>query len=308
MNSTLPEGTWHASYDFDVCVVGHITRDIVRVGQTTRMSPGGTAYYTATALRRLGLNVAVVTKGARNDREFLVRELREDTVAVFWKEAKATSAFENTYGEDDLGTRVQTIKAMGTPFSAKDVEGISASAVHLGPLVNMDMPLQVLKQAATKAKIVSLDVQGLVRPACLGRVTQQGWPDKETWLECVHILKADETEAFILSGEKDVKRAAAALAALGAREVIITLASRGSLVYANSILYNIPAWPSTKVVDPTGCGDTYMAGYLYERLRGTSAEMAGRFGAAMATLKLQARGPFKGTKADVDQLISSSPK
>ena len=36
----------------------------------------------------------------------------------------------------------------------------------------------------------------------------------------------------------------------------------------------------------TGCGDTYMAGYLYQRLKGAGIQDAGEFAAAMATLKL----------------------
>ena len=68
------------SSNFDVCVVGHITRDIVKVGRTRRTAPGGTAYYTAMALKRLDLSVAVVTKGAKNDRQRLMRELTVEKV------------------------------------------------------------------------------------------------------------------------------------------------------------------------------------------------------------------------------------
>ena len=255
------------SSDFDVCVVGHITKDIVRVGQTMRIACGGTAYYTAMALKRLGLSVAVVTKGARNDREDLLRELTLEKVTIFWKDGETTSAFENIYSGRGLDTRAQVLKGAGTPFSAEDVTGISARAFHFGPLVNQDIPLPVLKQARGKGKIVSLDVQGMVRPARLGTITQEDWADKKKWLQYVHILKADETEAFILSGKKDMDRAAALLAAFGPTEVLITLGSRGSLVYTEHRLHKIPGWVPRKLVDPTGCGDTYMAGYLYERLR-----------------------------------------
>jgi len=291
-------------YDFDVCVVGHITKDIVKVGQTMRIAPGGAAYYTALALKRLGLTVAVVTKGAKRDKHYLLRELTREKVSVFWKDGQMTSGFENIYSGPGLDTRTQVLKGAGTPFSAEDVTRLSAWAFHFGPLVKKDIPLQVLKQAAAKAQIVSLDVQGMVRPARLGMITQEDWGDKKKWLECVHILKADETEAFILSGQRDMDRAAAVLASFGPTEVVITLGSRGSLVYAEQRLHRIPSWTPRKLVDPTGCGDTYMAGYLYERLRGTTPEMAARFAAAMAALKLESLGPFMGGKADVDTILS----
>jgi sugar/nucleoside kinase (ribokinase family) len=292
------------SSDFDVCVVGHITKDIVRVGQTMRIASGGTAYYTAMALKRLGLSVAVVTKGARNDREGLLRELTVEKVAIFWKDGETTSAFENIYSGRGLDTRAQVLKGAGTPFSAEDVTRISAWAFHFGPLVNQDIPLPVLKQAGGKGRIVSLDVQGMVRPARLGTITQEDWADKKKWLQYVHILKADETEAFILSGEKDMDRAAAVLASFGPTEVVITLGGRGSLVYTEHRLHKIPSWAPRRFVDPTGCGDTYMAGYLYERLRGKTPETAARFAAAMASLKLESRGPFMGGQTDIHAVLS----
>jgi sugar/nucleoside kinase (ribokinase family) len=58
-------------------------------------------------------------------------------------------------------------------------------------------------------------------------------------------------------------------------------------------------------VDATGCGDTYMAGYLYQRVRGAAIREAGEFAAAMATLKIEASGPFTGTRAEVLALLAN---
>jgi len=304
------DGTSHhagitvSGFDFDVCVVGHITKDIVRAGQTMRIAPGGTAYYTALALKRLGLTVAVVTNGAKRDRQYLLRELIREKVAVFWKDGQRTSAFENIYSGPGLHTRTQVLKGAGTPFSPEDVTRLSAWAFHFGPLVNRDIPLPVLKEAAGKASVVSLDVQGMVRPARLGMITQEDRADKERWLEWVDFLKADATEAFILSGERDMDRAAAVLASFGPIEVVITLGSRGSLICAQQRLHRIPSWTPRRLADPTGCGDTYMAGYLYQRLKGKTPETAGRFAAAMAALKLENPGPFKGGTGDIHAVLS----
>lgn len=56
-------------------------------------------------------------------------------------------------------------------------------------------------------------------------------------------------------------------------------------------------------MDATGCGDTYVTGYLYMRNKGASYEEAGCFAAAMSTLKLEASGPFNGTEEDVWNVI-----
>jgi sugar/nucleoside kinase (ribokinase family) len=288
-------------------VVGHVTKDIVTVGQTTKTMPGGTAYYTSVASKSLGLHVAVVTKGAPSDRDSRLKELWANKVAVLERRGESTSVFENIYGGDDLIFRTQVLRSVGTPFVRLDVEGIRARAFHLGPLVRSDIPLEVLEQISTEAEIVSLDVQGMVRPPRMGQVTEEDWPDKENWLASVRVLKADELEARILSGEEDMECAASLLSSLGPKELLITLGQRGSLVFAEGIVHHIPSWRPTKLEDPTGCGDTYMAGYLYERLRGTPPDRAAMFAAAMSTLKLEGPGPFKGSEEDVMARLSSFP-
>lgn len=52
------------------------------------------------------------------------------------------------------------------------------------------------------------------------------------------------------------------------------------------------AYAPHDVVDATGCGDTYSAGYLYCRAQDANYDEAGRFAAAMCTLKLEHNGPF----------------
>jgi sugar/nucleoside kinase (ribokinase family) len=308
MNSTVnhpfsSERTSLSPSVFDICVIGHITKDIIRVGGTTRPTLGGTAYYTAVALRRLGLKAAVVTKVAKTYRARLLRDPTLKEMAIFWKDSKTTSVFENTYGTDKLDTRFQEIKTIAFPFLPEDVKGFTATSFHVGPLTNQDVPVQLLKLLSARARIVSLDVQGMVRPARLGPVSEEDWPEKQEGLACVDILKANEKEALVLSGQNTVDRAASALASLGPKEVIITMGSQGSLIYAEQVLHRIPCYSPRKTEDPTGCGDTYVAGYLYQRLKGTAPERAGRFAAAMATLKLESFGPFSGSEADVHAVL-----
>ena len=57
------------------------------------------------------------------------------------------------------------------------------------------------------------------------------------------------------------------------------------------------------MVDATGCGDTYSAGYLYCRSQGMSCKESGKFAAAMCTLKLEQHGPFSRTIDDVRSVM-----
>jgi sugar/nucleoside kinase (ribokinase family) len=75
------------------------------------------------------------------------------------------------------------------------------------------------------------------------------------------------------------------------------------LIYKDNHFYQIPAYKPTDVVDATGCGDTYMAGYLSQRVQGANVQEAGEFGAAMATLKIQSSGPFSGDAEMVQEVL-----
>lgn len=282
---------------FDVCVIGHVTKDVIRTrDHVAREMPGGTAYYTSMALKRLGLDVAVVTKVAREDQTHLLNALKSAGIAVFCQESKQTTAFENIYLRENADVRIQRVTAIASPFCPHDLPHITSTIYHVGPLTDQDISLELLQHLARRDTRISLDVQGLLRKIKDGEVTVRDWQEKETGLRAVDILKADENEARILSGELDVEKAATKIADLGPQETIITCGGRGSLILAEGRVYRVPSVPARRVVDPTGCGDTFMAGYIYQRLKSRDIDTAGRFGALMASMKLAVFGPFKGAE------------
>ena len=77
----------------------------------------------------------------------------------------------------------------------------------------------------------------------------------------------------------------------------------GTVSYVDDTFYDIPAYPAHEVVDATGGGDTYSAGYLYKRLQGANPVEAGKFAAAMCTIKLEHNGPFNRTIQDVERVM-----
>ena len=290
---------------FDICVIGHVTKDIIKVDNREREMPGGTAYYLPIALKNLGMNISVITKISKEEISFL-DALKRENIPIFLRETPRTTIFINIYlGE--LDNREQWVRDIALPFTAEDVEGIDSRLFHLGPLTKGDIPPGILRSLPERAKI-SLDVQGFLRniegsSREGGKVTLTDWEGKDEVLPFVTILKANEEEARILSGEKDLKGMALKLSRYGPKEVIITCGSKGSLIYSKGKFYSIPSFPSRKLVDPTGCGDTYMAGYLYKRLKSSDINESGRFAAAMASLNLEESGPFKGSEEDVQNFL-----
>lgn len=285
---------------FDVCVIGHITKDIVRIKNVEKEMPGGVAYYFSMGLKNLGSNVSLITKAAEKDKG-LLSDLIKNNISIFYKASQETTVFENIYPEG-LDFRIQNVKYIAQPFSTEDIPDISTRIFHLGPLTKEDIPIEILKVLSKKAKI-SLDIQGFLRKIERGEVKSVDWKEKDEGLAYVNILKTDETEAKILSGEDNIKKAALKLSTYGIDEIIVTLGSKGSLIYSKRKFYSIPSFPAKKIVDVTGCGDTYMAGYIYKRLKLADIDESGRFAAAMASLKLEESGPFKRSEEDVQNFL-----
>jgi sugar/nucleoside kinase (ribokinase family) len=200
------------------------------------------------------------------------------------------------------------VKSIATPFVIENIPDISPTIFHIGSLTRGDIPLDILKFLAKKS-IISLDVQGFLREIVQGSVKIEDWDEKIEALPNVDIVKADEMEAKILTGEQDMEKAAKRLSAFGPKEVIITLSSNGSLIYYKEKFYYIPSYPPERIIDPTGCGDTYMAGYIYKRLRSIDPALdfneIGKFSAAIASLKLEGYGPFKGSADDVEYFLET---
>ena len=96
-------------------------------------------------------------------------------------------------------------------------------------------------------------------------------------LERVQVLFANEQEACLLTGTDDVT---SALKTLSTRceTVVITRGAAGSVASAAGVYVEVPAEPVRQVVDTTGAGDLYAAGYLYALLRGAPPETAARLG------------------------------
>lgn len=288
---------------FDICCIGHITLDkIVNPSGEVHM-PGGTSFYFSHAMAGLDLSYRLITAIADAER-YIVTDLRTAGISVNALPSRHTVYFENIYGADQ-DTRTQRVTQKADPFHMDSFSDVHARIYHLGPLISDDIPVSLIRYLSTRG-LVSLDVQGYLRIVNNQEVLATDWAEKSAALPYIGILKANDMELAVLTGCEDVKEGARMLAALGVREVVITLGSKGSLVYTGGIFYEIPAYTPDKVVDATGCGDTYMAGYLYKRSKNFDYVEAGKFGAAMATLKIQSSGPFKGTAAEVDAIIQQA--
>lgn len=287
----------------DICCIGHITKDKIVTPTRTVYMAGGTSFYFAYAINQLPKDVtfSLVTAMDPTEKE-PVEKMLQAGIDVKLYPSRNTVFFENIYGENQNDRR-QRVLAKADPFTVEQLKNVEAKVFHLGSLLSDDFSPEVVAYLATKGR-VSIDVQGYLREVRDEKVYPIDWKDKLNVLKNTYYLKVNEIEMETITGLKDPVEAAKLIHAWGVEEVIITLGSEGSLIYVDGVFYQIPAYAPHEMVDATGCGDTYSAGYLYRRLQGATPTEAGKFAAAMCTIKLEHNGPFNRTLEDVEKIIS----
>jgi len=281
---------------YDVCLYGHFAVDkITTVDGKTTPAHGGAVYYGGLNLARQGFRVAVVTRLHKDD-FWRLNEIRDAGIEVFATEAPESAGMENIFLSEDRDKRICKSLGFAGPFTVEELPEIDAKLQLVIPICAGEVDLPTLKVIAQKGP-VGLDVQGFVRFAEADDIVFHDWPEKADGLQYVEYLKADDTEAEVLTGLTDLREAAKALAALGPKEVLLTH-KEGVLVYAEGEFHTGDFTPS-KMMGRTGRGDTCFTTYCARRLSMSPGE-AVSYAAAVTSLKLEVPGPFNRTLEEVE--------
>lgn len=289
----------------DICCIGHITKDKIITPRQTVYMAGGTSFYFSYAINHLPKHVSFQLVTKLGDTEMKsADDMRRAGIDVLTYPSRHTVYFENKYGENQ-NDRTQRVLERADPFTVEEMQTVDAGVYHLGSLLSDDFSAELVEYLSTKGRI-SIDAQGYLREVRGEKVYPVDWSGKRDILAHTDIIKVNEHEMEVITGLADPREAARQLAEWGVKEVCVTLGSEGSIILAEGRFYEIPAYEPKEIVDATGCGDTYSAGYLWCRAQGMGYEESGRFAAAMCTLKLEHSGAFDGSIDDVRRVLASS--
>jgi sulfofructose kinase len=107
------------------------------------------------------------------------------------------------------------------------------------------------------------------------------------------IVARDFAEQY--TRETDPRKAAELLLGAGPGLVVITDGTGGSWIYSQGgEAFHQPAYLQQKVIDTTGCGDSYHGAFLFGLLKGMSLEQTAALASAVAALNTQALGGRRG--------------
>lgn len=246
---------------------------------------GGSAANTAVGLAALGRATTFVGK------------VRDDALgAVFTDDIRAAGvSFDVPAGHDGPGTGRCMI--MVTP----DSERTMCTNLGIGDLLGTDDIDPTLVAAAqvvyVEGYLCGLESTEATVEAILAAASRAGTTvalslSDPFWvqlhgdamvklLDRVDILFANEDEARGLVGTDDVDEAVATLAARCAT-VVVTRGAAGSVVASGGATISVPAAEVSRVVDTTGAGDSFAAGFLHGFVRGADPERCARLGGVVA--------------------------
>ena len=115
-------------------------------------------------------------------------------------------------------------------------------------------------------------------------------------LKRVDMLILNDSEAKLLTGEKNLVRAGNAIRAMGPKFVAIKKGEHGCLLFGEGEFFSLGAYPLEEIYDPTGAGDVFaggLAGYLANREVGSEVKFSDLrkavvYGSALASFTVEA--------------------
>ncbi len=269
-------------------VIGPVTRDLIEIGDESIQKIGGATYFQAYVFEEFFDDYLAIVNC---DDEKLVGSFPDlNKVSVIKKED--THFFINKYPDkNNFDIREQLSNFANIPIFPDDLENIlpeKIDAFVLNPLNRYDFPAETIEYLKTFEVPIFISVQGFLR--CTDDKVNENYTirldnfnELTTILSGVDAIFMDEVEKNIIGTDYDVD------------EMVITNGSQGSRIVAGGEI-KIPPVPCDNVVDTTGCGDTYMAAYVSQKLLAKSAENAGNFASVIASEKIKNFGPYCSNK------------
>jgi len=289
----------------EILCVGQLVTDVLAVdveytdlGQDTTavdkisLQSGGDSMNVAIALAKLGSSVGFCGKTG-NDifGEFLRGEFINNDVDI-----RGLTTTEKTGTStcivliNSAGNRVFLYsRSANACLSDEDIDdSLLNECKHLHISGTFGLPemdaggsFRLLKRAKSLGKSTSMDVT---------------WDNTGRWMTVVEpmlpyidLFLPSENEASRICGTSSPEKMAVLLREKGVGMAVIKLGGKGAYVDSGSEKFYQPAYPVT-VVDTTGAGDSFVAGFLSQYIRGASLRYCTKFAAAVASYSIMAVG------------------
>lgn len=262
---------------------------------STRLAFGGDALNEAVVLSQLGAKVELISKVGNDEAgkrvlDFL-QEKQVDVTKVKIEEGLDTGI--NIVLVTPEGERMFLTNPNGSlrKLSEEDVmeqlddaaDIVCMASMFVSPLLDIPAMERIFRKIKSKpGRILVADMttaknsESIADIACL--------------LKYIDYLIPNETEAARLTGEADAYRNAELFIEHGVSCVVIKRGKKGCLIRTKNQQIEIPAYANATLVDTTGAGDSFAAGFLWGLKNGMPLEECARFGCAVASCTVERLG------------------
>ena len=253
-------------------------------------------------LARLGARTGFIgAVGRDSDGDFLIAELQREGVD--------TSAIERVDAATGIIIALVDEKGERSMYAypgANDLLKLSEKSIayasrarylHFSSFVG-DYGLEV-----QRALLAKLEKQKLSFAPGMLYAKERCLVELKEFISASEVIFLNRDEAFHLTGN-EYRRGAEMLLHMGTRIVVVTLGGEGCFIACGEEKLHVPGI-KTKVVDTTGAGDAFAAGFLYGLIKGFDLETCGKLGNFVAARCISHMGARAGlpTKREVEEFL-----
>ena len=264
---------------------------------------GGSAANVAVGASRLGVKTGFIGAiGFDTFGQVLLQELRNEGVDVNYVKVDTTQNSGLTIVAVNRHGQVKMFGFTGAsdqifPQDLNKSYISSAEHIHITGL-SFNAALSVANMAREAKITVSFDPGRLMSILGLERISPL--------LKSVDQILLNHEESKELTGKDDLDAAAKTLLKAGPKIVIIKRGADGVFGMTREIKFKVPAQP-VDVVDTTGAGDAFSAGFITAQLEGKDLKEMVEFATQVAGLKIMKMGARAlPTRKDVERFLRHS--
>jgi sugar/nucleoside kinase (ribokinase family) len=281
-------------FDIDVTLVDNID-----------LLPGGDALNEAVVLAKLGNSVGLIGKvGTDVFGDAILKTLEDNHVNT-----KNISVDSNVKTSacvvliDETGNRnFATFRGANSVLSIKDID---LSVIKKTKIVNIGslFALKLLDRDGIEEIFKEAKLNNVVTAADTKQDTYNlGFDGIKGILKYTDFFLPSYDEAAFLTKEKDPVKMAEIFLSAGVKTVVIKLGSKGCYIKSASESHMIGPYEDTEVVDTTGAGDNFVAGFLTGVIKGWDFKKCGIFGNATGSVSVQKVGAISGVSS-LEQVV-----